>query len=850
MNVAFGELFKSFCEYGATRIQTHTQQETSIDNARFIKMMRDCGLFDQKFTKTKADLIFSQVRPRGTRRIGYQRFCKVALPLIATAKYPGISAVEGVKRLVETLLTSGGPSINSTVVHRPVHAAALLSSANPPRVRDSAIQEAGNLLAQASQRSINADETDDSALGHMENEEEEEEAEEATSSGAKLGVEAEDLTHLQSIFNRFCKFGLDRAKLVGGGELTMDSFHFAKLTRDTQLLNDGKLTPAQVDLVFAKAKCKGKRTLTFDDFLRKGVPGLAVVRSPELDALEATEVLVRHVVEKGAEGPTNVASVQHKITSQQIVRSMEKMTVKQEQQNRERFQLQQDWLDAGEDLLDALHPQQKPSQPAQPPAPPGSAEAPTSGQSLEQAGFSAQSLFLTFCHYGKSKRQCRRGGGGVGEQLPFALEDAWETGMSSKAFAKLIVDAGIIDAKLSRTDADLIFTKAASLQQQFEQYVQKSITSPRSPAYERDLQALGYSHAHGTPLARPRAARAWIQRNAETNPDQQFLNAECGIIKDLGRGAMLGPGSPDKKARASRGGASAGGGGAWSARTLSYATWVSVAVPLLAKRRVGETEEPMRSSMMLLNQMLQSKGPSTNSTVVHLQQKSQAIQEFHRVQQQQEQVVAQEVHGRAQELQQAATSLLVDEDGTHDGEVGSLVGLALPLRQMFERFAIHGRAAAVKKGEITPNTANLDTVRFAKMVRDCALLDKARLNRAAADLVFSKCKMAAKGAASKRARTIDYRTFVLVAIPRIADLKFKDTPATAAVEAVAALIVQSDGPVNNAIQHRQINVKELVKLGRRSGREGNSGVAIDKGGADQEGEDEAGMDQLMAALGV
>ena len=57
--------------------------------------------------------------------------------------------------------------------------------------------------------------------------------------------------------------------------------------------------------------------------------------------------------------------------------------------------------------------------------------------------------------------------------------------MSSKAFVKLVSDCKLIGTKgkrkLSRTDVDLIFTKAASLQQQHEQYITKSILSPRSP---------------------------------------------------------------------------------------------------------------------------------------------------------------------------------------------------------------------------------------------------------------------------------------------------------------------------------------------------------------------------------
>ena len=78
-----------------------------------------------------------------------------------------------------------------------------------------------------------------------------------------------------------------------------------------------------------------------------------------------------------------------------------------------------------------------------------------------------------------------------------------------------------------------------------------------------------------------------------------------------------------------------------------------------------------------------------------------------------------------------------------------LLGEMMKLRQQKEtkmpgenenEARVHGRSAALKKGEVTLDSVDLDTARFAKMMRDCSLLDKRRLNRAASDLVFTKCK--------------------------------------------------------------------------------------------------------------
>ena len=48
-----------------------------------------------------------------------------------------------------------------------------------------------------------------------------------------------------------------------GGQATMDGKSFAKMCKDTKLI-DKKMTATDVDLIFAKAKAKTDRRITFD----------------------------------------------------------------------------------------------------------------------------------------------------------------------------------------------------------------------------------------------------------------------------------------------------------------------------------------------------------------------------------------------------------------------------------------------------------------------------------------------------------------------------------------------------------------------------------------------------------
>eukprot|EP00891_Asterochloris_glomerata_P003875 jgi/Astpho2/3875/Aster-04386 len=75
---------------------------------------------------------------------------------------------------------------------------------------------------------------------------------------AQLGLPAEK--DLRRVFVSFASFGARQALE------DMDGAKFSKLCRDCRLL-DRRFTPIDVDIVFAKAKVKGHRRITFDQFI-------------------------------------------------------------------------------------------------------------------------------------------------------------------------------------------------------------------------------------------------------------------------------------------------------------------------------------------------------------------------------------------------------------------------------------------------------------------------------------------------------------------------------------------------------------------------------------------------------
>jgi len=76
-----------------------------MDGKTFIKMCKDVGLVDRKFTPTDCDLTFAKVVTKGQRRIDFHQF-QNALRLIAEKK--GVDSVESI------IAGSGGPILHGT----------------------------------------------------------------------------------------------------------------------------------------------------------------------------------------------------------------------------------------------------------------------------------------------------------------------------------------------------------------------------------------------------------------------------------------------------------------------------------------------------------------------------------------------------------------------------------------------------------------------------------------------------------------------------------------------------------------------------------------------------------------
>ena len=188
-----------------------------MEGKTFSKMMKDCGLYDKKFTATSADITFSKAKPKGERRISLKDFC-FALDLVAEEK--GMSYDD----LVSAIASSEGPASSGTKadavkfhddksMYTGAHNANLGGSA---KIRERKDWRDGRELPQ-------------------------------------------DVPGLEQTFNAFCTFG-------GGQAGAMDNAKFAKLCADSGLINK-KFTSTDADIIFSKVKPKGERRISYMDFL-------------------------------------------------------------------------------------------------------------------------------------------------------------------------------------------------------------------------------------------------------------------------------------------------------------------------------------------------------------------------------------------------------------------------------------------------------------------------------------------------------------------------------------------------------------------------------------------------------
>lgn len=96
---------------------------------------------------------------------------------------------------------------------------------------------------------------------------------------------------LRNIYQDFAAFGATR----GVGMPMMDGPKFAKFAKDCKLVDKSNLTPTDVDLIFAKAKSKTERRITFEQFCT-AVTMMADKRYPEQAGDGAMEALMKKII--------------------------------------------------------------------------------------------------------------------------------------------------------------------------------------------------------------------------------------------------------------------------------------------------------------------------------------------------------------------------------------------------------------------------------------------------------------------------------------------------------------------------------------------------------------------------
>lgn len=100
-------VFLSFARFGGA------SHDVELDNVKFAKLARDCGLVTKKCTRTDIDLIFTQVKGKGLRKIGFLQF-QDAVTKIGAKMFPELDGPAAAARVSDQILRAGGPSSSGT----------------------------------------------------------------------------------------------------------------------------------------------------------------------------------------------------------------------------------------------------------------------------------------------------------------------------------------------------------------------------------------------------------------------------------------------------------------------------------------------------------------------------------------------------------------------------------------------------------------------------------------------------------------------------------------------------------------------------------------------------------------
>lgn len=229
-------VFYAFCTPG--------QQD--MDGKSFLKLCRDTGLVDRKFSATDADLIFAKVVPKGQRRMSLA-LLKSALALVAAKRG------EEEEDVHDLVAHSGGPQLQGTRAEavrfhddkstytgtRAQAARQVLPTPTPLR---SSTGGFGQLAAPAAAAAAAAAAASAAAPR-------------AETRRLSRGTGSMGAKSYQCVFQEFC----------GAGKSDLDGKGFAKLCRDSQLF-DSNFTAQEADLVFANVVRKGQRRIGLEEF--------------------------------------------------------------------------------------------------------------------------------------------------------------------------------------------------------------------------------------------------------------------------------------------------------------------------------------------------------------------------------------------------------------------------------------------------------------------------------------------------------------------------------------------------------------------------------------------------------
>jgi len=100
-------IFLDFCKFG------DKTNHGEMDNSHFAKFCKDTGLIDKHCTATDVDIIFTKVKAKAERKIGFDKFDN-ALHEIAKKKFPHLSAAEGYEQVATLIKSSKGPHAHGT----------------------------------------------------------------------------------------------------------------------------------------------------------------------------------------------------------------------------------------------------------------------------------------------------------------------------------------------------------------------------------------------------------------------------------------------------------------------------------------------------------------------------------------------------------------------------------------------------------------------------------------------------------------------------------------------------------------------------------------------------------------